>query len=78
MKIIAANEMEASAIKRVLSSINNLLSALPTYRGDFIDPGNAFEYALMWEFHKLPVEINQGEILLNKQCAMAVESWEEE
>jgi hypothetical protein len=77
MKIIVNSKEEAKALRRVLKGYDSLLSSMPSYRGDFIQPRNVFEYILMWKAFSPTISVGETPLLTHQYAELALE-WEED
>ena len=79
MHIVAATQKDRKAIGKVLNSLDSLLSSMPSYRGDFVEPENLEEYIAMWEFAGIPIMIcPKSTNVLEMQFPIAAEDYKSE
>jgi len=79
MHIIVSTEEERQAARKVMKAFDSLLCALPTYRGDFIEPRTLQEHIIMYALFDMPVRVNPDVAEpLQEQYPLYTEDWEDD
>lgn len=76
MEIVVNSKEEAKALKKVLKRYGDMMSSMPSYRGDLIEPQNKHEYVLMWQIFKPKIVVGSTKPL-DEQYPDWASEWED-